>query len=153
MSTSLPHGKVDAPAQSRFGVLRTRRFLVLAGTAAVLVVFLLVFVIWLVQPHSEAERDARDVASSLQALSTDPASLVPASLNGQIAPQIAQAVPKGTTVSVDEKSWHPDGHGGGIVLVTLTAPGGKPTTFLALLAKEKGKWKVLSTSVVTADSK
>jgi hypothetical protein len=46
---------------------------------------------------------------------------------------------------VDEGSWAPDGLGGGTITVTVTPPGGKATTYTAVMITEGGRWKVLAT--------
>ena len=45
----------------------------------------------------------------------------------------------------DERSWAPDGAGGGSMLVTIRRPGGASTTYDAVMVQENGLWKVLAT--------
>lgn len=92
---------------------------------------------------------AHDVATALSALVTDPASLVAAQAGLDVKAHAADAVPKGSTVTADEKSWEPDGLGGGVMTVTVIAPGKSPATYAVVMVEEGSQWKVLATVPVT----
>lgn len=100
-------------------------------------------------PTSEDEQQARQVKEALVRLPDDPAALLPAEGSGQTAASARAAVPEGTTVAVDERTWAPDGLGGGVVQVTLRTPDGERTPYVAVMVQEQGEWKVLSTVPVT----
>lgn len=91
---------------------------------------------------------AEDVAEALAALETDPAALVPAAQADEIGGQIRVAIPEGSVVRADPSTWTPDGLGGGVIQVQVTPPNQPSTTYLAVMAPEEGKWKVLSTMLV-----
>jgi len=94
--------------------------------------------------------DAPRVADALRKLPDDPQALVAAGAQGQVAGRARQAIPPGTTVLPDVKSWAPDGVGGGTMLVTVTVPGHAPVTYDAIMVSEGGQWKVLATIPVAA---
>lgn len=98
-------------------------------------------------PQAQAHA-AHDVATALGKLASDPQSLVAASSTGQVGTQARAAVPAGSTVVPVEKSWRPDGIGGGVMTVVLTPPGGPPTTYLAIMVHEPTGWKVEQTLAV-----
>lgn len=89
-----------------------------------------------------AAADAPEVAAALRRLAEDPSALLSGTTKGV---NLTDAIPDGTTVEPHEKSWAPDGFGGGVMAVTLTAPDQEPTTFAAVMARESGHWKVLMT--------
>lgn len=93
---------------------------------------------------------AREVGSALSKLATDPESLVASSSQKRVAGQARQAVPAGSTVTPDEKSWLPDGVGGGVMTVTITPPGHPPVGYAAVMEHEPGGWKVLATLALPA---
>src|SRR5262245_2895773 len=80
------------------------------------------------------------VAAALNGLATDPSALVAS--GAVVQGPVSQAVPPGSTVSSDVRSWAPDGIGGGTMLVTVTPPGGKPVTYAAVMVQQDGRWKV-----------
>jgi hypothetical protein len=90
------------------------------------------------------------VADALRKLPDDPQALVASEAQGQVAGRARQAIPPGTTVMPDEKSWAPDGVGGGTMLVTVTVPGRAPVTYDAIMVSQGGQWKVLATIPVAA---
>lgn len=94
--------------------------------------------------------DAGRVADALRKLPDDPQTLVAAGARGQVAGRARQAIPPGTKVAPDEKSWAPDGVGGGTMLVTVTVPGHAPVTYDAIMVSQGGQWKVLATIRVSA---
>lgn len=89
--------------------------------------------------------EAAEVAGSLQDLVTQPE--VRLSKNAGVTAQQARAVfPTGTTVAADPTSWRPDGTGvGGVIEVSVSRPGKKPASYLAVMVKEDGIWRVLGT--------
>jgi len=94
--------------------------------------------------------DADQVADALRKLPGDPQELVASGAQGQVAGRARQAIPPGTTVTPYEKSWAPDGVGGGTMLVTVAVPGRAPVTYDAIMVSEGGRWKVLATVPVAA---
>lgn len=106
------------------------------------------------RPHSASAAagtgDAQRVADALRKLPDNPQALVASGAQGQVAGRARQAIPPGTTVTPDEKSWAPDGVGGGTMLVTVTVPGHAPVTYDAIMVSEGGQWKVLATVPVAA---
>jgi hypothetical protein len=94
--------------------------------------------------------DGQRVADTLRKLPGDPQALVASEAQGQVAGRARQAIPSGTTVTPDEKSWAPDGVGGGAMLVTVTVPGHAPVTYDAIMVSQGGQWKVLATIPVAA---
>src|SRR6266576_3269097 len=63
--------------------------------------------------------DAKRVADALRRLPDDPQALVASEAEGQVADRARRAIPRGTTVAPDEKSWAPDGVGGGTMVVSV----------------------------------
>lgn len=100
-------------------------------------------------PTSKDEQQALQVKAALVRLPNDPAALLSADRSDQTAASARAAVPEGTAVTVDERSWAPDGLGGGVVQVTLRTPDGERTPYVAVMVQENGEWKVLSTVPVT----
>lgn len=96
--------------------------------------------------------DAHQVADALRKLPDDPQALVASGALGQVAGRARQAIPPGTTVTPDAKSWAPDGVGGGTMLVTITVPGHAPVTYDAVMVSEGGLWKVLATIPVASSA-
>jgi hypothetical protein len=92
---------------------------------------------------------AHEVEGALSKLATDPESLVASTSRKRVAGQARQAVPAGSTVTPDEKSWLPDGVGGGVMTVTITPPGHPPASYAAIMQHEPGGWKVLATLVLS----
>ena len=91
---------------------------------------------------------AHEAASALGRLATDPESLVAA--GGSAKGQASRGVPSDSKVVVDEKSWLPDGVGGGVMTVTVTPPGLATVTYAAVMVHENGVWKVAATLPLTA---
>lgn len=94
---------------------------------------------------SGASQQAHQVASALSRLVSDPQSLVAGGAAAQLGSRARQAVPAGSKVTVNEASWAPDGAGGGVITLTLTAPGQAARTYVAVMVAEAGGWKVLET--------
>lgn len=82
-------------------------------------------------------------AAALEALETDPESLLPAELVGSV--DLEEAVPEGTTVEADPTSWLPSEAGGGVMYATLTYPDGSTADIAAVMVEEEDGWKVLQT--------
>jgi hypothetical protein len=92
-----------------------------------------------------APAQGRQVAQALASLATDPQALVASGAAGHVDGRARQAVPAGSKVVVDEKSWAPDGVGGGTIKVTVTAPGKPPVSYATVVVFENDQWKVLAT--------
>jgi uncharacterized protein YlxW (UPF0749 family) len=98
-----------------------------------------------------SNNDAHEVAKALSRLVTDPDSLVASSSRSRVAGRAREAVPSGSTVEVDERSWSPDGVGGDVITVTLTSPGGQPERYAVVMAQEDDQWKVVATAPILDD--
>lgn len=96
-----------------------------------------------------SQDDAPEVYRALSRLSSDPDSLVAASVRDLVGSSLDAAIPAGSVVFIDETSWAPDGLGGGLVTATITPPGVGPVTYLVVMVLEEDGWKILST--VSAD--
>src|SRR5215831_761675 len=135
--------------------MATRRSrLVFAGAGALVIAALAAGVLWLGSRGDTAGGSGRiqappgqadQVAAALRKLSSDPQSLVASETRSQVNGHARQAVPPGSTVVPDARSWAPDGLGGGTMLVTITAPGHAPVSYYAVMVKEANQWKVLAT--------
>jgi hypothetical protein len=88
---------------------------------------------------------ADQVAAALRGLASDPQALVASGAKSEVRGRARQAVPRGSGVVPDVKSWAPDGVGGGSMLVTIKAPGKAPVSYYAIMIREDGQWKVLAT--------
>ena len=96
--------------------------------------------------------DAEQVATQVGVLETDPAALV-AAASGVTADQARQAFPPGTKVEAAPTTWSPDGTGlGGTIQIVVQPPSTTSVTYLAVMVKEAGTWKVLATVPVDAAS-
>lgn len=96
-------------------------------------------------PSASAGSDAESVVAALGSLATQPEKLL--SKNAAVTTKQARAAfPEGATVAADPATWKPDGTGvGGVIDVQVEAPGKKPKSFLAIMVKEDGAWRVLGT--------
>lgn len=94
--------------------------------------------------------EAHAVAAALIALPNNPQRLVAADAEATVAGQARRAIPAGTTVAPDEKSWRPDGVGGGTMLLGVQLRGQLAVTYLAVMVREAGNWKILATMPVPA---
>ena len=94
---------------------------------------------------STTEADAAAAAAALSALATDPDSLVADAARPLVGAEARQAVPVGSIVTPDERTWAPDGVGGGTLAVRVTPPGGPAVDYAAVMVREAGGWKVLAT--------
>lgn len=96
--------------------------------------------------------ESNDVANALSALATSPETLI-ASGAGITAKQARQVFPGATRVVAHPQSWAPDGTGsGGVIQVTVTPPGRGPRSYLAIMVKESGLWRVMATVPVAEPS-
>lgn len=94
-----------------------------------------------VSPTSQAQ----EVALALDALVGDPASLAAEGVVDLVG-DVRGMFPAGTVADPAAESWAPDGTGnGGTMTVVVTQPGEAPRSFLAVMVREHGTWKVLAT--------
>lgn len=94
--------------------------------------------------------DSAAVAAALKALPANPAAAV-ASQSRALVRDPSEAFPRGTTIAPVAGSWAPDGTGiGGTQTITVHYPGRAPVTYVAVMVKEAGAWKVLATVPVTS---
>jgi hypothetical protein len=100
----------------------------------------------------DRQTQAHQVATALQRLAVDPASLVASGAAPEVVGRARQGVPAGSRVSVDERSWSPDSVGGGTIVVTVIPPGSVAQTYAAVMVSEHGSWKVLATFGITTAS-
>ncbi|MBE4716585.1 hypothetical protein DAD99_00010 [Pseudarthrobacter sp. AB1] len=96
--------------------------------------------------------DAPAVAQALQGLATDPAQLMASAAKTTVSGNIRDAVPTGSKIITEESSWAPDGLGGGTIFVTIAPPNQPARQYVAVMVKENGSWKVLSTFVLGGTS-
>lgn len=129
----------------------SRRGWWISGTAMGVILLCVAAIVWAVlnpqgrgAPRSEAQV-AADVTQALEALESDPASLLPVELQEEFGPDINAALPEGTTVSADPDSWEPSDAGGGVIVVELTYPDGTTESVFAVMVQEGNAWKVLQT--------
>jgi hypothetical protein len=92
-----------------------------------------------------AATQASQVAAALRKLGSAPQTLVADEAKPQLGSHVRQAIPPGSTTRADEKSWAPDGVGGGTILVKVTGPNGAAVTYAAVMVYEHHGWKVLAT--------
>ncbi len=102
--------------------------------------------------QSQQVRQAHQVVVALSRLATDPVALVASGAGPEMRAGARQAVPAGSKVSVAQRSWAPDGIGGGTIAVTVTPPGQSPVSYAAVMVYERGRWKVLATVPLSAAS-
>lgn len=119
------------------------------STAILVVVGAAVALIWLfvasstAAPPEESTGAGAEAAAALEALETDPESLLPTELAGTV--NFEEAIPPGTKVDADPDSWAPSEAGGGVMTVTLTLPDGSTSQVAAVMVEEAEGWKVLQT--------
>jgi hypothetical protein len=95
--------------------------------------------------QAQKQAQAQQVAAALRKLPTDPQALVASEAQAQVNGRARQAIPPGTRVIPDARSWAPDGVGGGTMLVTITVPKHSQVSYDAIMVSEGGQWKVLAT--------
>ncbi|GAA2749167.1 hypothetical protein [Amnibacterium kyonggiense] len=88
-----------------------------------------------------------EASKALARLASNPASLVPSGRRDSV--NIADAVPSGSTVVVDRKSWAMASRTSGTLLATLTSPKLPPATYLVSMMKEGARWVVVGTLPVS----
>ncbi|MDG5808735.1 hypothetical protein P9869_40120 [Streptomyces ossamyceticus] len=96
-------------------------------------------------PVTDSHEQAQQVAAALEKLATNPSSLVAAGAQAEVKGRAAQGVPKGSKVTPEPATWAPDGAGGGVMAVTVAAPGRPTVSYAAVMVNENGAWKVLAT--------
>src|SRR5262245_5010485 len=110
-----------------------RRSWIVAGVSAAIVIVVGVVVLALAegspagkpkpaaagQPSAPAADQGPAVASALRHLADDPGSLLASPAAATVSGAPTDAVPAGSTVAPDARSWAPDGLGGGTMLVTV----------------------------------
>ncbi|WP_277050964.1 hypothetical protein [Ruania albidiflava] len=94
-------------------------------------------------PDTAEPDDAHSAAAALAELTSEPETLLPASL--QKAVDLAAAIPDGTEVAADPSSWTESSLGGGVIQVTLTYSDGSTDVLAAVMAQEESHWVVLQT--------
>jgi hypothetical protein len=99
------------------------------------------------------DEEARAVAEALRTLTSDPDSLVAEPSRELVGRRARRAVPPSAEVDPDEDSWQPDGHGGGVMTVTVSARGRPSVDYAAVVVKEPDGWKVLGTVALTGQSR
>ncbi|MEV8443270.1 hypothetical protein AB0425_38335 [Actinosynnema sp. NPDC051121] len=103
-------------------------------------------------PTTSRQEEAGQVAAALGRLAVDPESLIASTARDQFSGRAREAIPPGATVEVDERSWSPDGVGGGAITVTVTVPGQGTAEYVAIVIKEGSEWKVAATVPVTGQA-
>jgi len=88
---------------------------------------------------------AREVRGALRKLESDPEELVAKASRDAVAGRARRAVPKGSKVTPIQRTWAPDGAGGGTMTVRVAAPGKRPVTYATVMVREPDGWKVLAT--------
>jgi hypothetical protein len=99
--------------------------------------------------QSGRRAQAREVRSTLRRLEDDPDGLVASSSRATVGDRARQAVPRGSKVTPSQRSWSPDGNGGGTMKVKVAPPGARPVTYVAVMLREAGGWKVAATLPVS----
>ena len=101
------------------------------------------------KPHASlpaaSTGDAQGAAAALSKLVASPSTLVASSSRLRVDGHARQGVPLGSKVTTNVASWMPDGLGGGVMQVTITAPGQASVTYAAIMVHEPDGWKVLET--------
>lgn len=97
------------------------------------------------QDQSARARQGREVATALRRLAIHPQAVVAAEARRRVSGHMQQALPTGSTVTPDEKSWAPDGIGGGTMFVSIRTPQGETTKYAAVMVYEHKSWRVLAT--------
>lgn len=87
--------------------------------------------------------DGPRAAAALEALETNPESLLPEELAGTV--DFDEAIPPGAKVEADPDSWEPSTAGGGVITMTLTFEDGSTADVAAVMVEEEDGWKVLQT--------
>lgn len=96
-------------------------------------------------PSRDWSQEEPQVTEAVESVSSDPEAVLAQSARDDVGGDLRAAVPEGTTVSVVEGSWAPDGIGGGTVLADVTYPGQEPARYLIVVQQESGEWRILAT--------
>ncbi len=97
-----------------------------------------------VAPGVASDVEVSEVMSALATLETAPEEVAATGVTDKVG-DLRQALPEGSTVEADPKTWLPDGTGsGGLITVSVTTDG-DAKDYLALMVKESDGWKVLMT--------
>lgn len=94
---------------------------------------------------ASAPSQGEAASKALEALETDPASLLPSELAGEIEGDVGEAIPVGTKVDSEPDTWEPSTAGGGVIEATLTFPDGSSERVGVVMIEEDEGWKVLQT--------
>jgi hypothetical protein len=98
---------------------------------------------------SAKRAQAHEAARALKRLESDPQALVAGGSRRALRGGARTAVPAGAKVTPVERSWSPDGVGGGVMTVKVAAPGHAPVSYAAVMIRERDGWKVLATVPLT----
>ena len=96
---------------------------------------------------SRPASSAHDATAALKKLTVDPSSLVPDDQKGSFS--TALAIPEGSTITVEERSWKQATPTSGTIFAKLASPGLPTVEYLITMAKQSGRWKVLLTIPVS----
>ena len=90
-------------------------------------------------------KQARAVRRTLLTLERDPDALIAEASRDKVGNRARQAVPKGSEVDPVQRTWNPDGTGGGTMTVKITPPGKSTVSYTTVMVREPDGWKVLAT--------
>jgi hypothetical protein len=90
-------------------------------------------------------KQAREVRRALLKLARNPDALVADASRSKVGKRARRAVPRGSKVTPVQRTWSPDGTGGGTMTVKIKAPGKRQVAYAAVMVREAGGWKVLAT--------
>jgi hypothetical protein len=90
-------------------------------------------------------KQARQVRRALLNLERNPDALVANASRDRVGKRARRAVPRGSKVTPVQRTWSPDGTGGGTMTVKIKAPGKRQVAYAAVMVREAGGWKVLAT--------
>lgn len=92
---------------------------------------------------SASVQEGLDAIKALQKLGSDPTLLVPTDQKSTV--NIADAVPAGSKIRVESKSWAAASPKSGTLVATLSSPGQPSETYLVSMIKQGGRWVVVGT--------
>ena len=95
-------------------------------------------------------KQARDVRRTLLTLERDPDALLAEASRAKVGNRARRGVPRGSKVDPVQRTWNPDGTGGGTMTMKITPPGKATVTYTTVMVREPGGWKVLATIPVSA---
>ena len=90
-------------------------------------------------------KQAREVHRTLAKLERDPDALIAEASREKVGRHAREAVPRGSKVDPIQRTWNPDGTGGGTMTVKITPPGKPTVTYATLMVREPDGWKILAT--------